>query len=111
MTARLVPSQKRSAERLATIVECAREHYRSAGRDRFEIPRVAEMAGCTTGTIYYYFTDRVALLDHIEPRRDHADALVAAIRAEVAQLPTDAVKTSPEVASGVLDRIQYLIGQ
>lgn len=114
MTARL-PSQKRSEERLASIVESAHRHYMEVGRDRFEIPRVAEMVGCTSGTIYYYFKDRYALLDHIAPHRDDAERLLQAVKAELASVPTPATKARPatpaRAAEDAVDRIRYLLGQ
>lgn len=83
MTTKTTPTQERSQNRLDSIVEAARQHYRAVGRDRFDIPGVARLAGCSPAAIYYYFTDKVALMDHIEPGRDEALSLLDRVRALV----------------------------
>jgi hypothetical protein len=63
--------QKRSALRAATIENAIRELLSdpTVGRDRITTAQVAERAGCSIGTIYRYFPDRVAMLDHVWPGR------------------------------------------
>ncbi|WP_213817042.1 TetR/AcrR family transcriptional regulator [Glaciihabitans sp. dw_435] len=39
------------------------------GRDRFSTGQVAELAGVSIGTVYRYFPDRRAMLEHIWPER------------------------------------------
>ncbi|WP_213816255.1 TetR/AcrR family transcriptional regulator [Glaciihabitans sp. dw_435] len=41
-----------------------------AGRDRFTTADVAAIAGCSIGTLYRYYKDRIAILDAIWPDRD-----------------------------------------
>jgi AcrR family transcriptional regulator len=40
------------------------------GRDRFTTNQVAQLAQVSIGTIYRYFPDRVAMLDHVWPHRE-----------------------------------------
>lgn len=72
MSLRNVPTQKRATVRLMAIMKAATTLYNdpAIGRDRFTTAQVADLAGCSIGTVYRYFTDRVALLDAIAPDRD-----------------------------------------
>ena len=63
------PRQARAQQRLAEIRTAARQVLDTVGRDRFTTEMVAERAGCSIGTVYRYFTDRVALLDDLYPNR------------------------------------------
>lgn len=69
---RVNPKQKRAEARLAAIKAAAVTLYNdpTIGRDRMTTAQVAELAGCSIGTFYRYFIDRVALLDSIAPDRD-----------------------------------------
>ena len=71
-TLRNVPSQKRSTMTLVAIMSAATKLYNdpAIGRDRFTTAQVADLAGCSIGSVYRYFKDRVALLDAIAPDRD-----------------------------------------
>lgn len=71
-TVRNEPQQKRAAVRLEAIKAAAITLYNdpSIGRDRFTTAQVADLAGCSIGSVYRYFIDRVALLDAIAPDRD-----------------------------------------
>lgn len=71
MTAELrnKPLQDRSRQRLAEIRTAARQVLEEVGRDRFTSQLVADRAGCSIGTFYRYFEDRVALLDDLYPNR------------------------------------------
>jgi hypothetical protein len=64
------PQQPRSMTRLQAIEAAAREAIATRGRDRFTTADVADLAGCSIGTIYRYFPDRVAILDRLLPNRD-----------------------------------------
>lgn len=66
------PQQKRAAARVEAIKKAAITLYNdpAIGRDRFTTAQVADLAGCSIGSVYRYFTDRVALLDAIAPDRD-----------------------------------------
>lgn len=79
---RVAPSQPRSKARVESILAAARRHYEEVGRDRFTFEGVAAVVEpkCSVGTIYRYFSDRVALLDALFPDRDRAEIKIAAIR-------------------------------
>lgn len=66
---RRTPVQQRSSRRLEQIENAGRQILRDVGRDRLTTALVAELAGCSIGTFYRYFEDRVALLDSIQPLR------------------------------------------
>lgn len=78
-TLRTAPVQDRAARRIEQILQAARNHYAKVGRDRFNTGDVAKMAGCSVGTLYRYFADRVALLDAIDPDRDKARSILEEI--------------------------------
>ncbi len=80
-TLRNSPSQTRSQLRVDSILAAARQHYAEAGRDAFNTNSVAVLAGCSIGTIYRYFDDRVALMNEIEPHRDDAARKLAEVAA------------------------------
>lgn len=67
---RATPTQARAVGRLKTIEDAARAALRLYGRDRLTTGQVATIAGCSIGTVYRYFPDRIAILDHIWPDRD-----------------------------------------
>jgi hypothetical protein len=67
---RVSPIQARAIQTLRQIEAAALHVLAECGRDRFTTSNVAEAAGCSIGTLYRYFPDRVALLDHIWPDRD-----------------------------------------
>lgn len=71
---RNTPVQTRSVTRLEQIKAAAVALYNNPliGRDRLTTADVATLAGCSIGTIYRYFPDRVALLDEIAPDRDQS---------------------------------------
>jgi hypothetical protein len=69
---RTSPVQQRSLDRLAAITAAAHQALAENGRDRFTTQQVAEISGCSIGTIYRYFDDRVAILDAIFPDRDQS---------------------------------------
>lgn len=66
-TMRVTPSQARSNARVDSILAAAKEHLAEVGRDRFRLGPVHQKAGCSVGTLYRYFEDRVALLNAIDP--------------------------------------------
>lgn len=78
------PIQKRATNRLESLRAAGRTVYHRDGRDRLTSAAVAAEAGCSIGTFYRYFPDRVALLDDIYPNRDSG-----AINILLAQLPDD----------------------
>jgi AcrR family transcriptional regulator len=66
------PVQERSQARLLDIMDAAREALAdpAIGRDRFTTADVARISGCSIGTVYRYFPDRVAILDRVWPERN-----------------------------------------
>jgi AcrR family transcriptional regulator len=65
------PLQARSTARLEQILAAARVVLAEDGRDRLTTARIAQVAGCSIGTLYRYFPDRVMILDAIAPDRDN----------------------------------------
>lgn len=63
------PVQARSTKRLQCIEEAAERAIAEVGIDRFTTADVARIAGCSIGTVYRYFPDRVAILDRLRPHR------------------------------------------
>lgn len=72
MELRNEPVQKRSAARLSAIEQAAEQAIAEEGVDRFTTADVARIAGCSIGTVYRYFPDRVAILDRLRPNRHDA---------------------------------------
>ncbi|WP_165066119.1 TetR/AcrR family transcriptional regulator [Marisediminicola senii] len=68
---RNAPRQKRAGRTVATIEAAVRDILADPewGRDRLTTGQVAKLAGVSIGTIYRYFPDRLALLDHVWPDR------------------------------------------
>lgn len=64
------PVQARATKRLEAIESAAHAALRLFGRDRLTTKHVAAIAGCSIGTVYRYFPDRIAILDRIWPERD-----------------------------------------
>lgn len=72
------PVQPRGHERREAILAAARDLYDEVGRDDFRTEDLAVRAGCSIGTIYRYFKNRVDILDQIAPAG--ADAKIIALR-------------------------------
>ncbi|MBF4628914.1 TetR/AcrR family transcriptional regulator [Curtobacterium flaccumfaciens] len=66
---RNTPVQARSAARLTGIEQAAETAIATIGIDKFTTADVARIAGCSIGTVYRYFPDRVAILDRLRPNR------------------------------------------
>lgn len=64
------PVQARSTARLQGIEAAAEQAIVEVGIDRFTTADVARIAGCSIGTVYRYFPDRVAILDRLRPHRN-----------------------------------------
>lgn len=71
---RNTPQQNRSSVRVVAIMKAAITLYNdpTIGRDRMTTAQVADLAGCSIGSVYRYFKDRVAILDAIAPDRDQS---------------------------------------
>lgn len=81
MKLRNTPKQRRSEMTLAALTAASRTAADLIGYDRFTTADVASIAGCSIGTVYRYFPDRIALLDAIDSGRQVA----ADVRAERAR--------------------------
>jgi AcrR family transcriptional regulator len=69
---RLDPQQARAQATLEKLEEAIRSALRDPnnGRDRFTTVQIAEIAGVSVGTVYRYFDNRLAMLDHVWPDRN-----------------------------------------
>jgi AcrR family transcriptional regulator len=65
---RAEPIQRRSAERLSTLLDAAAEAVDAVGFDRITTAMIAERAGASIGTVYRYYPDRVAVLQALHQR-------------------------------------------
>ena len=79
---RRMPSQRRSRERVARILECATALIGERGSDAVRMSDVAEMAGISIGSLYQYFPDKSAIIRTLAERYN-AQSL-ACIEAELA---------------------------
>jgi hypothetical protein len=68
---RNTPVRKRSELRLESILTAGRAVLADVGRDRLDTAAIAAAAGCSRGTVYRFFIDRVAILDWIQPIHPH----------------------------------------
>lgn len=62
MTVRTTPLQARSAARIAELLEACAGVVEEVGIEHVTTNLVAERAGCSIGTIYRYFPDRIAVI-------------------------------------------------
>lgn len=71
---RTEPSQPRGTATLQKLRAAAHLLYNDPeiGRDRITTTMVATRANVSIGTVYRYWTDRVAMLDDIAPERDQS---------------------------------------
>lgn len=87
---RVPPKQPRSDARVHRIVEAARDHYNAVGRDAFTVGPVAEAVGCSTATVFRYFS-KTQLLHLVEEKNEDAltekirDILAANLKAKTAE--------------------------
>ncbi|WP_409157255.1 helix-turn-helix domain-containing protein [Lacisediminihabitans sp. H27-G8] len=63
------PQQQRSRATLERLENAARRVLAQQGRDEFTTAQVANAANVSIGTLYRYFPDRTAILDHVWPDR------------------------------------------
>lgn len=77
---RKTPSQPRSAETVASIIEAAAQVLETQGFEGFNTNAVAQRAGVSIGSLYQYFPGKDALtvaLIHRETARFYQDAAIA----------------------------------
>ena len=66
---RVIPTQQRAVATLNKLVVVAREILSTTGRETFSLVDVSERAGFAVGTAYRYFTNEVAMLNYVWPKR------------------------------------------
>jgi len=66
ISSRKQPSQARSAELVAAILEAAVQVLATEGAQRFTTARVAERAGVSVGSLYQYFPNKAAILFRLQ---------------------------------------------
>jgi AcrR family transcriptional regulator len=66
--ARLVPTQQRSRERFARILECAAEVMAEKGSEGFRMSDIVERTGVPFGSLYQYFPDKTAIIGTLAER-------------------------------------------
>ena len=66
ISSRKQPSQARSTELVAAILEAAVQVLAKEGAPRFTTARVAEKAGVSVGSIYQYFPNKAAILFRLQ---------------------------------------------
>lgn len=71
---RVPPKQPRSDARVNQIVDAARAHYAEVGRDNFTVAPVAEAVGCSTATVFRYFSKNQLL--HLVEEKDEDERVV-----------------------------------
>lgn len=87
---RVPPKQPRSDARVHQIVEAAQQHYNEVGRDGFTVGPVAEAVGCSTATVFRYFS-KTQLLHLVEEKNEDArtekirDILATNLKARTSQ--------------------------
>lgn len=65
---RTEPIQRRSADRLNTLLDAAAEIVDETGFDRLTTAMIADRSGASIGTVYRYFPDRIAVLQALRER-------------------------------------------
>lgn len=71
------PSQRRSAARMAIVIEVAERLLEEVGPEKTSIPLVAQVSGVPRAAIYPFFVDKYALFSHIA--RLHMERLVTVL--------------------------------
>lgn len=88
---RRTPTQRRSRETVAVILEAAARILASDGADALSTNHIAEVAGVSVGSLYQYFPDRDSLVAALVDDRLARDAAaIAGALGEIGALPPDA---------------------
>jgi AcrR family transcriptional regulator len=66
--ARLVPTQQRSRQRFARILESAAEIMAEKGSEAFRMSDIVERTGVPFGSLYQYFPDKTAIIGTLAER-------------------------------------------
>ncbi|RMD60928.1 MAG: TetR/AcrR family transcriptional regulator [Alphaproteobacteria bacterium] len=83
---RRIPTQRRSRERVARILDCATEIIAEKGSDAMRMSEVAQRAGISIGSLYQYFPDKSAIIRTLAERYGAEGR--ACIEAELAHVTT-----------------------
>ncbi|WP_413600825.1 TetR/AcrR family transcriptional regulator [Curtobacterium sp. Curtsp57] len=103
------PVQARSAKRLATIEQAGEVAIAEIGIDRFTTADVARIAGCSIGTVYRYFPDRVAILDRLRPHRHDGAAVLLEVVTRIDMTAVGNEETTSDWSNtSVLELLEYL---
>lgn len=87
---RRTPTQRRSRETVAVILEAAARILAQEGADALTTNHIAEVAGVSVGSLYRYFPDRDSLVAAlVDDRLARDTAAVAGALAELGNLPPD----------------------
>jgi AcrR family transcriptional regulator len=92
------PSQARSAQTDAVILEAAARILERDGPARFTTNRVAERAGISVGSLYQYYPNKAALLFRLHEREWESNwSGLEAILADVRRTPRERVRAAVAV--------------
>jgi AcrR family transcriptional regulator len=62
------PNQRRSRERVETILNCASELIAESGSDAMRMNEIARLSGISIGSLYQYFPDKGAIIQTLAER-------------------------------------------
>ncbi|MFZ0266237.1 TetR family transcriptional regulator [Caulobacter sp.] len=94
ISSRKQPSQARSTELVAAILEAAVQVLAKEGAARFTTARVAEKAGVSVGSVYQYFPNKTAILFRLQTDewRQTTD-LLRAVLEDASRSPPERLRT------------------
>ena len=102
-TARKGPKQQRSKVTVGAILDATVRVLEQEDSDAATTSRIAEVAGCSVGTLYQYFANRDAILDALQDREfDRAGEMMSRV------LARGAFGTDREVARAVIEGLLEL---
>src|SRR5262249_21264431 len=68
LTARRLPAQQRSRDRLERILAAAQKAIAGKGSDQVKMSEIAELAGISIASLYQYFPDKSAIIRTLADR-------------------------------------------
>src|ERR1700761_4435131 len=91
---RKLPSQARSTELVAAILQAAIRVLERDGAQKFTTIRVAETAGVSVGSLYQYFPNKQAILYRLQVEEwEKTGATIDAILGDVTRPPAERLRT------------------
>lgn len=105
-----IPKQARARERVARILDAARQELEARPAGEITMEAIASRAGVPVGSLYHYFESKTALLTSVAAMvMDEADARVARELMAYTELPwREAVDRAAEAVLGLIrDRPHY----